>query len=62
MVKQKLFAINADTYWAVNARGKCYQVYLGREVRRSQLNVGGTIEVGFHNKKGYIEGVYPDGL
>ena len=57
MVKQKLYAINPDSIWCIGARGKCYEAYLGREVRRSQLNVGGTIEVGFHNKKGYIEGV-----
>lgn len=57
MVKQKLFAMNADSYWATNARGKCYQVYLGRGVRRSQLKTGMTVEIGFHNSKGYIEGV-----
>ena len=57
MVKQKLFAINSDTYWATNARGKCYQVYMGRGVKRSELQVGKTVEISFHNSKGYIEGV-----
>ena len=58
MVKQTLFAINADSYWVTNARGKCYQAYLGRSVKRSQLTLGKTVEIGFHNSKAYIEGVY----
>lgn len=58
MVKQKLYAINPDSIWGIGARGKCYEVYLGRNVRRSQLRLGKTVEVIFHNHKGYIEGVY----
>ena len=58
MVKQTLFAINRDSYWVTNARGSPYKVHLGRDVRRSQLTLGGTVEVIFHNSKGYIEGVY----
>ena len=58
MVKQTLFAINPDSYWVANARGKVYQVYMGRGVRRSDLELGKTVEIGFHNQKGYIEGVY----
>lgn len=57
MVKQKLFAINCDSYWVSNARGKVYQVYMGRGVKRSQLKPGMTVEIGFHNHKGYIEEV-----
>ena len=62
MVKQKLFAINPDTLWCSNAKGKIYKVFLGRNVQRNQLKTGMTVEVGFHNRKGYIEGVYNDGL
>ena len=58
MVKQKLYAINPDSIWCIGARGKCYEAYLGRTVKRSQLTLGGTVEVIFHNSKGYIEGVY----
>lgn len=57
MVKQKLFSINNGTYWVTNARGKCYQVYIGRGVKRSHLKKGMTVEIGFHNHKGYIEEV-----
>ena len=57
MVKQKLYAINPDSIWCIGARGKCYEAYLGRDVRRSQLRLGGTVEVEFHNHKAYIFGV-----
>lgn len=58
MVKQKLYAINPDSIWCIGSRGKCYEAYLGRTVKRSQLKLGKTVEVIFHNSKGYIEGVY----
>ena len=58
MVKQKLYAINPDSIWCVGARGKCYEAYLGRTVKRSQLKKGVMVEINFHNSKGYIEGVY----
>ena len=54
MVKQKLYAINPDS---IGARGKCYEAYLGRTVKRSQLRLGKTVEVEFHNHKAYIKGV-----
>ena len=57
MVKQTLFAINSDSYWVTNARGSPYKVHLGRDVRRSQLRLGKTVEVEFHNHKAYISGV-----
>ena len=58
MVKQKLFAINQDSYWVTNAHGSPYKVHLGRTVKRNQLRLGKTVEVIFHNHKGYIEEVY----
>ena len=51
MVKQKLYAINPDSIWCIGARGKCYEAYLGRTVKRSQLRPGKTVEVEFHNHK-----------
>ena len=45
MVKQKLYAINPDSIWCIGARGKCYEAYLGRTVKRSQLRLGKTVEV-----------------
>ena len=58
MVKQTIYGINPDSIWCIGSKGKCYQAYLGRNVRRSQIKLGQTVEVGFHNKKAYIEGVY----
>ena len=57
MVKQKLYAINPDSIQCIGARGKCYEDYLGRTVKRSQLRLGKTVEVEFHNHKAYISGV-----
>jgi hypothetical protein len=57
MVAQKLYAMNCDSYWLQSAKGKCYPAYLGRGIKRSQLNVGCTVEVSFHNRKAYIEKV-----
>ena len=57
MVKQTFLSFHHGL-WVTNAKGKAYKVFLGRGMPRSQLIPGRTVEVRFHNHKGYIEEVY----
>ena len=60
MVKQLL--TDKKPYIVMARRGNHYQVQLGRNIKPSRLHIGGYVEVNFHHKQGYIEGVYEDGF